>query len=757
MSEHGAMLDAAAVDTALGSAATDAAAADPALGPAATTGPERADTVSAEATVAGAREEEARTLRKQGNGLLQVNQPQAALDCFDRALACAPADAFTLNDRGNALQDLQRFPEAIASYDRALQIKPAFAAALTNRGNVLRALKRLDEALLSLDAALSVRPAFPEALNNRGTVLREMGRLGEALVSFDEALALKPEFVMAQCNRGNTLLDLGRLPEALGCFEATLRRLPDDPEALFGRASALLQLQQKLEEAVADFDRAAELGVDRTEVLVGKAAALAELQRHGEAAACLSEVLAIAPEREYARGSLMYSRLQTCDWVDLPALVDELEHLVGQGRRVTHPLSLLPLVDSPELHLACAQVLAEDKYVEDPSLGPCGPRVSLERDPRKIRVAYVSADFRDHPVSHLLVGVLEQHDRDRFEVIGVSLRAGGDGELEQRVQRAFDRSIDVTGHSDRAVAALLRELEVDIAVDLMGFTQGLRLGIFAHRAAPVQVNYLGYAGTLGVPYVDYLLADEIVIPYGEERWYSEQVVRLPHCYLPNDDRREIATRSTRAQAGLPADALVFCAFTNAYKINPPVFDIWMRLLKEVPRSVLWLREIGGEAQSNLLREAQLRGVDAGRLVFAPRVASMAEHLARQGLADLYLDTLPYNAHSTACDALWSGIPILTRMGRSLASRAAASALTAAGLPELITRSPEEYEQKALELALHPEQLQALRAKLGQRRTGSALFDTARYCRHLESAYGAMHQRSLRGEPARGFRVEPLPA
>jgi protein O-GlcNAc transferase len=772
MSERRAMVDTAAPATTSG-----AADADPALGPAATSSTARADTVFAAATAAGAGEQEARVLRKQGNGLLQVNQPQAALDCFDRALACDPADAFTLNDRGNALQDLQRLPEAVASYDRALQIKPAFAAALTNRGNVLRALKRLDEALLSLDAALSVRPAFPEALNNRGTVLREMGRLGEALVSFDEALALKPEFVMAQCNRGNTLLDLGRLSEALDCFEATLRPLPDDPEALFGRASALLQLRQNLEEAVADFDRAAELGVDRTEVLVGKAAALAELQRHGEAAACLSEVLAIAPEREYAHGSLMYSRLQTCDWTDFPAFVAELDRLVREGRRVTHPLSLLPLVDSPELHLACAQVLAGDKYVEDLSLGPCAPRLSraedgaestphlamprrstpVERFPRKTRVAYVSADFRDHPVSHLLVGVLERHDRERVEMIGVSLRAGEGGELEQRVQGAFDRFVDVTGHSDRAAAALLRELEVDIAVDLMGFTQGLRLGIFAHRAAPVQVSYLGYAGTLGVPYMDYLLADEIVVPYGEERWYSEQVVRLPHCYLPNDDGREIAARPTRAQVGLPADALVFCAFTNAYKINPPVFEIWMRLLQEVPGSVLWLREIGAEGQSNLLREAQLRGVDARRLVFAPRVASMAEHLARQGLADLYLDTLPYNAHSTACDALWSGVPILTRVGRSFASRAAASALTAAGLAELITDSPEEYERKALELALHPEQLQAVRAKLSRRRTGSALFDTTRYCRHLESAYDAMHQRSLRGEPAQGFRVEPLPA
>ncbi len=699
--------------------------------------------------------EEARMLRKQGNRLLQLGQPRAALECFDRALACDPHDASALNDRGNALQDLQRPDEALACYDRALEIKPELAAAFTNRGNALRTLQRFDEALSSLDAALRLKPAFPEALNNRANVLRDLGRLEEAVAGFEAALSLRPEFAMAHCNRGNALLDLGRPREALASFDAALRSAPDDGEALFGRASALLQLQQRLEAAIADFDKAAERGIDRVETLVGKAAALAELQRHAAAAACFSELLAIAPGREYARGSLMHSRLQTCDWANLPALIQELNDLVRTARRATHPQSLLSLTDSPELQQVCARVFAEHKYPQRESPGSWVPRAAGRLDGR-IRIAYVSADFCDHPVSYLLVGALERHDRERFEVIGVSLRAGQGGAFEQRVRGAFDRFIDATELGDLQVAGLLRDLRVDIAVDLMGFTQGLRLGIFAHRAAPVQVTYLGYAGTLGAPYMDYVLADEVVIPRGEERWYSEQVVRLPDCYLPNDDRREIGARPTPAQAGLPQSGLVFCAFTNAYKINPPVFEVWMRLLREVAGSVLWLREMGAEARSNLQREAHQRGVARDRLVFAPHVATMAEHLGRHTLADLFLDTLPYNAHSTTCDALWAGVPVLTCAGRSFAARVAASALTAVGLPELITHSLAEYERKALELAHDPRQLQVLRARLAKNRTRSALFDTALFCRHLEAAYRGMHERAMRGETPAGFAVEPLP-
>jgi protein O-GlcNAc transferase len=703
--------------------------------------------------------EESKLLRRQGNALLRVNQPSAALACFDRALGLCPGDALTHNDRGNALQDMQQLDSALTSYNRALSLQPQFPAALTNRSNALRAMRRLDDALRDLDPALGIRPAFPEALNNRGNVLRDMRRLREALASFDAALALKPELVMAHCNRGNTLLDLDRPREALASFDAALERAPDDGEALFGRAVTLLKMRQALEQAVDCFDRAASFGIDRVETLVGKAAALSQLQRHTQAAACLSEVLsdgAASSERAYVRGSLVYSRLQTLDWSDYSSLVGSLERRVSAGLKVTYPLSLLPVTDSPELTLACARILVGDLHPAGESLGPQPIRRNRPAAGRRIRVAYVSADFRDHPVSHLLVGVLERHDKQQFETLGVSLRAGDGGELSQRITAAFDRMIDATVLSDRETAELLRELEVDIAVDLMGFTDGARPGIFAHRAAPVQVNYLGYAGTLGAEYMDYVLADEVVIPPGQERWYAERVIRLPHCYLPNDDKRAIGPAPSREQAGLPAQGMVFCAFTNAYKINPPVFDIWMRLLREVPQSVLWLRGMGAEARTNVLREAAQRGVEAPRLVFAPHVASMADHLARHQLADLYLDTLPYNAHSTTCDALWAGVPVITCVGRTFASRVAASALTAVGLPELITQSLQEYEERALQLAREPERLTELRQRLARQRLGaqpvggqplaarreqSPLFDTQTYCQHLESAFRGMLVRS----------------
>ena len=662
-----------------------------------------------------------------------------------------PTDALALARHGVQLQASDCFAEALEFYDRALRIKPGLASVLVNRSNTLRSLRRLDEALQDLDTALTIKPAFPEALNNRGNVLRDLGELEAAVASFDAALQLRPEFLTALCNRGNALLDLKRPGQALASFEAGLGLDPDDGEALFGRASALLRLQQRLEEALADFDRAAARGIGLQEILVGKAAALADLRRHDEAAGVLTELIALAPERDYVRGSLLHSLLQTCDWANLPALTADLECRVRAGRKAAHPQSLLSLSDSAELHFECARLCAADQHPQDDSLGPCAVR-ALEPGRRRLRVAYVSADFRDHPVSYLLVGTLERHDRRQFEVIGIALQAGDGSPFEQRVRAAFDRFIDVAGRTDAEVTVLLRELEVDVVVDLMGFTHGMRAGIFARRAAPVQVTYLGYAGTLGAPYMDYLLADGVVIPAGEEKWYSEQVVRLPDCFLPNDAGRRVGVTPTRRQAGLAESGFVFCAFTTTYKINPPLFDIWMRLLRQVDGSVLWLRSVDERARPNLLREVRSRGVAAERLLFAPRVTGMDEHLARHTLADLYLDTLPYNAHSTICDALWAGVPAITCAGRSFPARVAASALTAVGLPELITRSLADYERKALELARHPERLVELRGRLASQRTSAPLFDTGRFTRHLEIAYLTMCERAASGESPRGFVV-----
>ncbi len=658
-----------------------------------------------------------------------------------------PLDAPALIERGNALQRQQRYEAAIDSYDQALRMRPDSTSALVNRSNALRALKRTREALRDVEAALRVDPSYPYALNSHGNLLRELGQRTEALAAFDRALLAKPDFAVAYCNRGMVLLDLQQPGAALASFEAASRLAPDDAEAVFGRASALLELGSGLEQAHQDFIRAGELGIELADTLAGRAAALTGLRRHAEAAACFSQLLQIAPEWDYAWGKLLNARLQLCDWTDLDRLVREVSRRAAAGMRAIQPLSQLSIADAPQQQGICARVFAAHRFP------PVTGASAVTRAAGRIRVAYVSADFGDHPVSCLLAGVLERHGREGFEIIGVSLRDAPGSALRGRIRAACDRFIEVGERSDQQVAQLLRELGVDIAVDLMGFTQGLRLGIFAHRAAPVQVNYLGYAGTLGAPYMDYIVADEVVIAPGEEGFYAEQVVRLPHCFLPNDDRREIAQRvPTRAQAGLPERGVVFCAFTSTYKINPGMYEVWMRLLREVAGSVLWLRGVGEPARGNLRREAQARGVAPERLVFAGHVASMGEHLARQGLADLYLDTLPYNAHSTACDALWAGVPVLSCAGGSFAGRVAASALRAVGLPELITTSLAEYERVALELAREPQRLAELRARLARHRRSQPLFDTAAYTRALESAYRHMHARAARGEPPAGFTV-----
>jgi predicted O-linked N-acetylglucosamine transferase (SPINDLY family) len=372
----------------------------------------------------------------------------------------------------------------------------------------------------------------------------------------------------------------------------------------------------------------------------------------------------------------------------------------------------------------------------------------------KIRIAYVSADFHAHATSVLMAGVFERHDRNRFELVALSFGPDDGSEMRARVKNAFDRFVDVREKSDAEIAALMRQWEIDIAVDLKGYTKDHRSGIFAFRPAPIQATYLGYPGTMGAPYVDYIIADATVIPDEHRPYYAEQVAYLPDSYQCNDSRGTFTDDSvTRAQAGLPEAGFVFCCFNRNYKIAPDTFALWMRLLRDAPSSVLWLLEDNPDAKRNLEREAEAHGMASGRLVFAQRV-SASEHLARHRLADLLLDTQPYGAHTTASDALWAGLPVLTALGTTFASRVAASLLNAVGLSELIADSLEAYEASALRLARHPDALVAIKNKLAANRDNCPLFDTARFTRNLESAYVAMWQRRQRGEPPRSFSVEP---
>jgi predicted O-linked N-acetylglucosamine transferase (SPINDLY family) len=381
-----------------------------------------------------------------------------------------------------------------------------------------------------------------------------------------------------------------------------------------------------------------------------------------------------------------------------------------------------------------------------------GERYAHER----IRVAYLTADFRPHPVAFLIAGVFEQHDKSRFETIGVSFGAWGESEIRTRIRGAFEHFHDVRNASDGEVAALLRKMEVDVAVDLMGFTEGCRPAILKQRPAPLQVNFLGFPGTMGAEHMDYILADRVLIPAEEQRFYAEKVVYLPDTYQANDSKRRVAEHTpTRAEAGLPDAGFVFCCFNNNYKITPETFDIWMRLLVGVEGSVLWLLEDNSVAASNLRAQAQGRGVDPGRLIFASRTTP-AEHLARQRLADLFLDTSPYTAHTTCSDALWVGLPVVTFTGPTFAARVASSLLEAAGMSELVAASPQEYERLALHLARDRDTLSQAKEKLARNRDSCALFDTARFTRHLEAAFVRMVERRRAGLPPESFAVEPLP-
>jgi predicted O-linked N-acetylglucosamine transferase (SPINDLY family) len=611
-----------------------------------------------------------------------------------------------------ALKALGRAEEAVAAYDRALTIRPDLAAALNNRGNALCDLHRPDEALASYERALAGAPDFVEAHYGRGNALQGLRRFDEALLSYDRALALRLRYAEALNNRGHALTEMGRAGEALAHYDRALGVKPDLAEAHFNRGLALTALKQG-EQALASFEAA----------------------------------FALAPEYPTLRGRLLHAKMQICDWREIEPMTSALVGEIQAGRCASAPFTVVGLVDSPQLQRRAAELY--QGFIA-PSRPAPAPPPTRRRD--KIRIGYFSCDFRDHAGAHLMAGLLEQHDRSRFEIFAFSFGSHAEDEMRRRIVAGVDRFIDINRASDLDAAVLARGLEIDIAVDRNGYSAGCRPSIFAHRAAPIQVAFLGYPGTTGAPHIDYIVADRTVIPAETQAFYAEKIAYLPHSYQANDDKRVISDRAfTRAECGLPQTGFVFCCFNNNYKITPEIFDIWMRMLRQVDGAVLWLLQDNPAAARNLRGEADARGVDAGRLVFAPRMP-VAEHLARHRLADLFLDTRPYNAHTTASDALWAGLPVLTCPGESFAARVAASLLHAVGLPELVAEDLSAYEAFALELARDPVRLAGLKQKLADNRQTRPLFDTALFARHIEAAYAAMYARQQAGLPPEAFSV-----
>lgn len=608
--------------------------------------------------------------------------------------------AIELQGRGQVQQATEQFQAVLAAAPDNGPAHYSLGLIAWQAGDAALALQRCM-------TGIAAAPGFAPLHHLHGTVLQGLGRNDEALRAYDQALAIQPQFVDVLLNSGALLRSMYRHHEALERFNQILHFAPDHASAL-GNCGILLTEFKQSAQAVKMFERLA----------------------------------AVHPDYDYGLGLLFFERLHVCDWTDFDALRARIVDGVRAGRRVCKSLAFMSASANAQEHQQAARIFAAHHNPRQPQALWNGERYRHQR----IRIAYVSPDLREHPVSHLMCGIFEQHDKSRFETIAISLGVDDGSRLRGRILDAFDEFVDARDWSAERIARWMREREIDIAIDLGGYTSDTRTAVFAWRPAPVQVNYLGYPGTMGVDYYDYILADRHIIPQAHKAFYNEQVVYLPDAYLPVDDGVQIAERTpTRAECGLPETGVVFCSFSQDYKITPPVFDIWMRLLAQVPGSVLWLVSRGAGTQENLRREAQQRGISGERLVFAGRVPRVEDHLARYRQADLFLDTHPYNAHTTAADALMAGLPVVTCVGDSFPSRVAGSLVQAAGLPELATDSVQAYEALALALALDPARRQAMRQHLLTQASSQALCDTDGFRRHLEAAYIAMWRaRQLNG-------------
>lgn len=708
-----------------------------------------------------------------GNALLALGQPAEALACFGRARELKPALAEAWQGAGQALLDLDRTAEAVmalreavrrnpatadvhralalallragqgeealSGIDRALAIAPASAAAHAARGAILERLDDGAGAGAAYATALQLEPDNVDALLGEAGLLRKQDATDAALALYDRAIALAPRRGDAYFGAGLAFMRKREFAPAARSFDEALKHMPGVASLHYHRGTALRELDM-LADAVEAFDKAIAADPAHIDSYLAKAQLLSNEHRCEESLAVLEAMRAFDRDKDRGLGQRFADCMQMCNWSSYAEDLARIGARIAAGDTDLGSFNVLAHIDDPALQKRCAENVAGDL------LGKALPSFceAPGRNDGRITVAYVSGDFRDHATMYLMADVFEHHDRSRFRMLGFSLKKVEGSEMRRRVLPFFDAFHDLDGLSDREVLALARSEGVEVAVDLMGHTVYSRPSLFASRMAPVQASYLGYAGTMGLPSIDYIVADPVLIPERLREHYTEKVAYLPDSYQPNDRKRRIAEGGAlRAAHGLPEDAFVFCCFNNNYKITPAVFDSWMRILAAAPRSVLWLFSYMPAVERNLRREAAQRGIDPQRLVFAAN-KPLPEHLARHRAADLFLDTLPYNAHTTASDALWAGLPVLTLAGDTFASRVAASLLTATGLPELIAASREEYERMALAFYADRDALRAVRGKLLARVPDCALFDSARYTRNLEALLARMAERQRSG-------------
>ena len=650
----------------------------------------------------------------------------AAVVSYKRALKISPDRPETHNNMGIALKNHGKLDEAIASYKKGIKIQPGFAQIHSNMGNALQDQDKLGEAIASYQQALKIDPEGAEVYSNLGITFQKKGDLEAAIESYNKALEKNPGLYEAYNNMGAAFQDKGDYDAAIESYDRALRINPDYASAYNNMGNALRD-QGKLTEAILAYEQAIEIQPGHADAFYNKGNAFRDQGKFNKACEAYEQALKIEPDNEVYETDRLFILQNMCNFSNGNTLENASATLgIQTGAVPTFPG--FSWADNPAEQLARSHKWMSEKIKTETRPLPRQPN----KMPKRLRIGYISADFKIHPVAYLTLRLFELHDRSKFEVFGYSISGAPDSEMRKKIINSFDGFRDLSLISNKDAAEAIRKDQIDILIDLTGFTKDNRAEILALRAAPIQINYLGYPGSLGADFIDYMIADPVLVPEEHRLSYSEKIIYLPHTYQPTDDMRTIAkTTTTRTELGLPEDAFVFCCFNNNYKISRREFDIWMQLLSKVDDSVLWLIKPNKWARQNLCNEAEKRGVASTRLVFANKLPQ-SEHLARHKHADLFVDTFNYNAHTTASDALWAGLPLVTKKGNQFAARVAASILTAVGLPELITETEDNYERLILELATDTKKLYSIRSKLAKNLLQKPLFDTKRYTLNFEA-------------------------
>jgi len=667
-----------------------------------------------------------------------IGKLDVAVKNFEKALAIKPNYAEVHYNLGVTFHELGQPNAAVRSYEKALAIKPDYANAFNNLGVIFNELNQNDAAVKRFERALAIKPDFADACNNLGISLKNLGQVDAAVKSYEKALSLKPNYAEAHNNLGNALKNLGQLHIALNCYEKAFTIQPNYAEAYNNYGITLKQLNQ-LVSAIESHEKALAIKPNYAEAYYNLGNALTGLKRLDEAVVNYERAIALKPNIDFILGDLLHTQMHLCIWDDLPRRLDELKNKINNNEKVIHPFNLLALIDDPEIQRKNTEIYVNYKFPNNNVL----PAIGIYPKHSKIRIGYFSADFREHPVSSLTAELYEMHNRNEFEIYAFSFGPNTNDGMNLRIKAGVDHFHDVRSLSHKEIVLLARSFEIDIAIDLGGYTQNARTEIFAMSAAPIQASYIGVLSTMGADYYDYLFAGQTMIPENNQKYYTEKIVYLPSYQVNDSKELPPEINFTRKELGLPEKGLIFCCFNNTYKIMPTVFNSWARILKDVKESVLFIYVENELAKINLTKEIIIRGVDPSRLIFGGRLPR-PEYLARYRIADLFLDTRPYNAGTTASDALRMGLPVLTMEGSSFNSREAASIIRSLNLPELITSSEKEYETLAVELGNDPEKLKFIKEKLASNLSTAPLYDTPMFTKNLESAFAQMYYRYQQG-------------